>query len=275
MSYRNYAWTQAGGPIVPEKPLPASPAPVEGGAETRLRARIHNLVDRGRLICPQWVDPDIQSAATQSCGQCGYTADVHLLRDALDLVSSLSQQLAWANARNIEVSKKADELEQQLAEARKENKQLRDRVLELKGVEARVIREYYAMQQRAEQAEAKYAEAEKVTVRQLDSLRAELASAEADRDRYKKALSDHLCPSDMADWLACNGDHPSELCDICAEGDKGQHRHALLVRAEKAETERDAMRVQLLGTHETRPVLPPSGADSGRRTEQAQGAGMG
>lgn len=54
------------------------------------------------------------------------------------------------------------------------------------------------------------------------------------RAEFEKALSNHLCQHDMADWLVCAGGH-GEDCAVCSENDKGQHRHALLARAEAAE----------------------------------------
>ena len=55
--------------------------------------------------------------------------------------------------------------------------------------------------------------------------------AERDRaGRFEKALSNHLCKHDMADWLACAGGHhmPGEsetYCSVCKE--EGDHFHEL------------------------------------------------
>jgi hypothetical protein len=58
-------------------------------------------------------------------------------------------------------------------------------------------------------------------------------------ERANRALDNHLCEYDKADWLACSG-HPGEQrCDVCDESDKGLHRHALLERLARAE---DALR---------------------------------
>ena len=46
-----------------------------------IRTRIHNLVNRGAEICPEYVLP--LSTSLSACERCGYTSDVHLLRDVL------------------------------------------------------------------------------------------------------------------------------------------------------------------------------------------------
>jgi hypothetical protein len=66
-----------------------------------------------------------------------------------------------------------------------------------------------------------------------------------ERDDFERALSNHLCKYDMADWIACAGGHGTENCEVCDEADKGQHRHELQVRAESAERERDQLREQV------------------------------
>lgn len=81
---------------------------------------------------------------------------------------------------------------------------------------------------------------------QLHHVKAKLAEAErvrdealVGRDRYHKALTNHLCQHDLADWLGCNFNH-TEVCEVCACEDGQQTRHALLVRAEAAEAKLSA-----------------------------------
>ncbi len=47
----------------------------------RLKARIHDLVNRGDTICEAWREHSDRHM--RGCRQCGYDADVHLLRDVL------------------------------------------------------------------------------------------------------------------------------------------------------------------------------------------------
>ena len=63
--------------------------------QERLDARIGSLVNRGADICPEYdLPPDL---SLHGCKRCGYTADVHLLRDARWLVRDLRVALQQAN----------------------------------------------------------------------------------------------------------------------------------------------------------------------------------
>lgn len=53
-----------------------------------------------------------------------------------------------------------------------------------------------------------------------------------ERDRYRRALENHLCEHDMADWMGCHFNHV-ELCTIC-QHDNGTD-HTWLVRLERAD----------------------------------------
>lgn len=59
---------------------------------------------------------------------------------------------------------------------------------------------------------------------------------EQERDKYRLALERHLCPYDLADWLACIG-HPESECEVC--NDRGPHWHQLQA-AEQAQATRIA-----------------------------------
>lgn len=63
------------------------PPPERGTAERalreRLKTRIYSRVNRGAEICAEWVQPGDHTAAQAGCGRCGYTSDMHLLRDIL------------------------------------------------------------------------------------------------------------------------------------------------------------------------------------------------
>jgi hypothetical protein len=48
-----------------------------------LEARIHGLVNRGAMICAEAMPHPGADGYTHSCRRCGYSPDVHLLRDAL------------------------------------------------------------------------------------------------------------------------------------------------------------------------------------------------
>lgn len=48
---------------------------------SKLQARIDNLVGRGREICPEFLFT--ADGVLHSCKRCGYSCDVHLVRDAL------------------------------------------------------------------------------------------------------------------------------------------------------------------------------------------------
>jgi hypothetical protein len=61
----------------------------------------------------------------------------------------------------------------------------------------------------------------------------------AQRDKYRRALENHLCAHDMADWLGCSFNH-NEACAIC-QHDNGTE-HTWLVRAERAEAEGEKLR---------------------------------
>jgi hypothetical protein len=61
----------------------------------------------------------------------------------------------------------------------------------------------------------------------------EVATLREERDRLKAALSNHLCPHDMADWVRCGGSHGTDLaCDVCAQAEGGLHRHELVTQIE-------------------------------------------
>lgn len=60
------------------------------------------------------------------------------------------------------------------------------------------------------------------------------AAITKERDKYKRALENHLCKYDLCDWLACSGGHNPEYC-TCCETDK-PHEHQILARAESAES---------------------------------------
>jgi hypothetical protein len=49
------------------------------------RGRIHGLVNRGAEVCKQFVP---QSERPVSCKRCGYTSEIHLIRDLLAVVES-------------------------------------------------------------------------------------------------------------------------------------------------------------------------------------------
>lgn len=38
-----------------------------------------------------------------------------------------------------------------------------------------------------------------------------------ERDRYKRALENHLCDYDLADWLGCAGHSERKMCILCDE----------------------------------------------------------
>lgn len=75
-----------------------------------------------------------------------------------------------------------------------------------------------------------------------DRLQRELSLLQGENERLTKALSAHLCEHDMADWLACSGDH-NQNCYLC-DGDEysGDTSHARLVRAEAAERDLASLR---------------------------------
>lgn len=85
----------------------------------------------------------------------------------------------------------------------------------------------------------------------LAAAEATIARLTEERDRWRRAMENHLCPAEIADWLACSGGHGAE-CAVCDEADQGQHRHGLVVRAEAAEAslrvvteERDRLKAQV------------------------------
>jgi hypothetical protein len=103
------------------------------------------------------------------------------------------------------------------------------------------------VEERARQAALAYAKRQSRSeaghgLAMLDYREGYLQRATEDRaalERANRALDNHLCEYDKADWLACSG-HPGEQrCDVCDESDKGLHRHALLERLARAE---DALR---------------------------------
>ena len=67
-----------------------TPPPSPEALIQRLRDRIEGLVDRGRHICAEFIPTDMPA-----CRTCGYTSDVHLLRDLLSLVASSQEALHW------------------------------------------------------------------------------------------------------------------------------------------------------------------------------------
>lgn len=59
----------------------AEPSPTEE-LRARIRTRIHSLVNRGTEICVEY-QPREPLASVPGCDRCGYSADVHTLRDVL------------------------------------------------------------------------------------------------------------------------------------------------------------------------------------------------
>lgn len=59
----------------------------------RIKARIDGLVDRGAHICREFVFTTEGSPVT--CATCGYSAEIHLLRDALALVAAARGGTCW------------------------------------------------------------------------------------------------------------------------------------------------------------------------------------
>jgi len=57
---------------------------------------------------------------------------------------------------------------------------------------------------------------------------------DANADKYEKALLNHLCPYDMADWIACAGHDPT-VCMVCAID--GDHDHEKLRDVEQERRE--------------------------------------
>lgn len=47
--------------------------------------------------------------------------------------------------------------------------------------------------------------------------------------RYKRALENHLCEYERADWLGCNMDHNGNYCDVC-ESDPEEHQHKKITK---------------------------------------------
>ncbi len=71
---------------------------------------------------------------------------------------------------------------------------------------------------------------------ELAQARAQIAALTQERDEYKRALLNHLCVHDMADWVGCSFDHQPGTCAVCAEDGDDQHWHAYVKRAERAES---------------------------------------
>lgn len=59
-------------------------------------------------------------------------------------------------------------------------------------------------------------------------------------EQYERAINNHLCEYDKADWLGCTGGH-GDYCDIC-EAEGNDHPHQTLRRVE---AERDGYLHQL------------------------------
>lgn len=47
--------------------------------------------------------------------------------------------------------------------------------------------------------------------------------------RYKRALENHLCEYERANWLGCNMDHNGDYCDVC-ESDPEEHQHKKITK---------------------------------------------
>lgn len=47
----------------------------------------------------------------------------------------------------------------------------------------------------------------------------------AELDQLKRALSNHLCEYEIADWIACSGNHPEGACIVCESAGESQHFH--------------------------------------------------
>ena len=102
-----------------------------------------------------------------------------------------------------------------------------------------------ARAQKLEQNFDKLSDAADRELDRADAAQEEIARLTQERDEFKAALSNHLCKYDMADWIACAGGHGAENCEVCDEADKGQHRHALQVRAEAAEARASVAEAQV------------------------------
>jgi hypothetical protein len=51
-------------------------------------------------------------------------------------------------------------------------------------------------------------------------------------NRYRRAIDNHLCKYDKADWLGCNMSHGGDYCDVC-ESDPEDHTHKRAAKFEK------------------------------------------
>jgi hypothetical protein len=101
-----------------DKPLPSSPVSHEREQDEtpqqRAEHRIYKLADRGKHICPSFQHSDERAI---SCAICGYTSDVHLIRDLLLVKAESPAQetgeaqepagwycgCGWANGLNLAV----------------------------------------------------------------------------------------------------------------------------------------------------------------------------
>ena len=87
------------------------------------------------------------------------------------------------------------------------------------------------------------------------------AGLAVENERLKKALTNHLCPHDMADWMACAGGH-FDACLVC-QHDNGTE-HTWLARAEKAEAALAALHAKVREVHGS---LVKDGNDTARLPE--------
>jgi hypothetical protein len=97
-------------------------------------------------------------------------------------------------------------------------------------------------------------------------LRELLAAAEKRAEEAERALRKHLCPSDMADWLACSSEHVDgdgkQRCDVCDDVKPHQHQAESLTR-QLADKATECERLAAIVSRTTGGLLdPPRGKDA-------------
>lgn len=50
----------------------------------KLHPRIHGLVNHGLEICSEYIPDTSSSYQSKTCSDCGYSQEIHLIRDARD-----------------------------------------------------------------------------------------------------------------------------------------------------------------------------------------------
>lgn len=78
------------------------------------KTRIYSLVKHGAEICPQFTYGD---AIPVSCQRCGYTADVHLIRDLLAARAHDQQRIADLSVQNERLTLQARDISLMLSES--------------------------------------------------------------------------------------------------------------------------------------------------------------